>query len=65
MKLKLLNQLQWKIGTAEERIRQVVRITAEVRLFMSIPGAGPILAILIALEIGYVAYFGDDAQPTS
>lgn len=63
--LKLLDQLQWQISTAEERIRQVVRISPEMRLLMSIPGVGPILAILIALEIGNVARFGDGAHLAS
>jgi transposase len=36
-----------------------------MRLLMSIPGVGPILAIFIALEIGDVARFSDSARLAS
>jgi len=63
--LKLLDQLQRQISMVEERIRQIVKITPEMQLLMSIPGIGPILTILIALEIGNVARFGDGAHLAS
>ena len=60
--LKLLDQLQQQIGQAEQRIRQVIKITPEIQLLMSLPGIGPILAVLIGFEIGDVARFGDAAH---
>jgi transposase len=50
--LKLLDQLQRQITEMEKRIWQIVKIAPEMQLLMSLPGVGPILAILIALEIG-------------
>jgi transposase len=63
--LKLLDQLQRQISMVEERIRQIVKVTPEMQLLMSIPGIGAILAILIALEIGDVARFGDGVHLAS
>jgi len=63
--LKLLDQLQQQIGQAEQRIRQVIKITPEIQLLMSLPGIGPILAVLIGFEIGDVARFGDAAHLAS
>jgi transposase len=63
--LKLLDQLQWQISTVEKRICQIVKITPDMQLLMSMPGIGPILAVLIAFEIGDVARFGDGAHLAS
>jgi len=63
--LKLLDQLQKQITEVEKRIWQIVKITPEMQLLMSLPGVGPILAILIAFEIGDVARFGDGAHLAS
>ena len=63
--LKLLDQLEKQIDQTEKRIRQMVKITPEMQLLMSLPGVGPILAVLIALEIGDVARFGDGAHLAS
>jgi len=63
--LKLLDQLGKQIDQTEERIRQMVKITPEMQLLMSLPGVGPILAVLIALEIGDAARFGDGAHLAS
>ena len=63
--LKLLDQLQRQISSVEERIRQIVKVTPQMRLLMSIPGVGAVLAILIALEIGDVARFSDGAHLAS
>jgi hypothetical protein len=43
--LEFLDQLQQQISTAEERIRQIIKITPEMQLLMSIPGVGPILVV--------------------
>jgi transposase len=63
--LQLLDQLQKQITGVEKRIWQIVKITPEMQLLMSIPGVGPILAIVIALEIGDVARFTDGAHLAS
>lgn len=63
--LKLLDQVQRQIDSIEQRIRQIVKVTPEMQLLMSIPGVGAILAILIALEIGDIARFGDGAHLAS
>jgi transposase len=63
--LQLLDQLQRQIDSVEERIRQIVKVTPEMQLLMSLPGIGAILAILIALEIGDIARFGDGAHLAS
>lgn len=63
--LRLLDQLQRQIGEAEERTWQMVKITPEMRLLMSLPGIGPILAVLTALEIGDVTRFADAAHLAS
>jgi len=63
--LKLLDQLQRQITEVEKRIWEIVKVTPEMQLLMSLPGVGPILAILIAFEIGDVARFGDGAHLAS
>ena len=63
--LKLLDQLQKQITEVEKRIRQIVKITPEMQLLISLPGVGPILAILIAFEIGDVTRFADGAHLAS
>jgi len=63
--LKLLDQLQKQITEVEKRIWQIVKITPEMQLLMSLPGVGPILAILIAFEIGDVTRFADGAHLAS
>jgi len=63
--LKLLDQLQKQITEVEKRIWRIVKVTREMQLLMSLPGVGPILAILIAFEIGDVARFADSAHLAS
>lgn len=55
----LLGQMQEQICLAEKRIRQVIAVTPAMKLLMTLPGVGPILAITIALEAGDVARFPD------
>lgn len=55
--LLLLEELEKHIQEAEKRIRQVIRETEEMRLLMTIPGVGPILGSVIALEVGDVERF--------
>jgi transposase len=63
--LKLLDQLLRQIDSIEKHIMQIVKVTPEMQLLMSIPGIGPILAILVAFEIGDIARFGDGAHLAS
>jgi transposase len=55
--LELLDQLGGHIQECEEQIRQVVRVTPEMKLLMTIPGIGEILAVVLAWEIGDVTRF--------
>lgn len=55
--LELLDEVEEQIKISEERIREVVAATREMELLRTIPGVGPILAVVIALEIGDIARF--------
>lgn len=57
--LSLLDQIEGQIGLAERRIRQVIAVTPDMKLLMTLPGVGPILAVTIALEVGDVGRFPD------
>jgi hypothetical protein len=55
--LELLDQLEEHIGRCEEQIRAVVEVTPEMKLLMTIPGVGQILAVVMAWEIGEISRF--------
>jgi transposase len=55
--LKILDELEEQINLAERRILEVIALTPIMRLLMSLPGVGPILSIVIALEVGSVDRF--------
>lgn len=55
--LWLLDQVEQSINKAEKRIHQVIKQDHAMQLLQTIPGVGPILAIVIALEIGSVDRF--------
>lgn len=57
--LEMLDQVQSQIDIAEERVREVIKVTPAIQLLMTIPGVGPILAVCIALEMGDVTRFPD------
>lgn len=57
--LALLDPLEEQINGLEKRIRDIVQATPMMQLVESLPGVGPILAIVIALELGTVARFPD------
>jgi transposase len=63
--LKLLDQLAGQIDMAEQRIREVIAVTPEMKLLMSLPGVGPVLAITIALEVGDISRFPDNEHLAS
>jgi len=55
--LCLLDQVEKSINNAEKRIRQVINIDPNMQLLDTLPGVGPVLAIVIALEVGDVNRF--------
>jgi len=63
--LELLDQLLQQIERAEKRIKERIEVTPEMKLLMTLPGVGPILTILIVLEIGDIRRFPDAPQLAS
>lgn len=63
--LLLLDHLAEQIKIAEQRIREVIAVTPDMQLLMSLPGVGPVLAITIALEVGDVSRFPDNKHLAS
>jgi transposase len=57
VQLELLDHLEEEIGATEKQIQEVVATTPTMKLLMTIPGVGPILAVVLALEIGDVERF--------
>lgn len=55
--LALLDPVQDQIDALERRIGEVVRQTPLMQQLQTLPGVGPILAIVIALELGTVERF--------
>lgn len=63
--LRLLDQLAEQIEIAEQRIREVIAVTPDMKILRSLPGVGPVLAITIALEVGDVGRFPDNKHLAS
>jgi transposase len=55
--LAQVDGLSAQIGQFEERLKELVKITPEMQLLMSLPGVGVILAATMALEIGAIGRF--------
>jgi transposase len=55
--LWLLDQVQQSIKKAEKRITEVIKMNHTMQLLQTLPGVGPILAIVIALEVGSIDRF--------
>jgi len=55
--LELLDQVETHIQVCEKQIKEVVATTPAMKLLMTLPGVGPILAVVIAMEIGDIARF--------
>jgi transposase len=55
--LWLLDQAEQSIEKAEKRIGEVIKMNPTMQLLQTLPGVGPILAIVIALEIGSIDRF--------
>lgn len=63
--LEILDRLGEQIAEAEKRIKELIAVTPDMKLLMSIPGVGPVLAIAIALEVGDVNRFPDNQRLAS
>lgn len=57
--LKLLDEVQQSISETERRILEIVKEDPVMKLLRTLPGVGPILAIVIALEVGDITRFPD------
>jgi transposase len=57
VQLQLLDQVEAQIEICEKQIQEVVALTPEMKLLLSLPGVGSILAVVIALEVGQVDRF--------
>ena len=57
MQMKLLEQVEDHIEVCEKQIEDVIAKTPEMMLLMTLPGVGPILAVVTALEIGKIERF--------
>ncbi len=57
MQLELLDQTVEHIKVCEEQIEEVIKKTPVMKLLMTLPGVGSVLAIVIALEIGEIERF--------
>ena len=55
--LEELDRVCERLGQFERRLGQVVRVTASMRLVLTLPAVGPILSPVIVLEVGDVRRF--------
>jgi transposase len=55
--LEVLNPLEEQIQDQEKRIQELVKVTPEMNLLMTIPYIGKILAVVIASEVGDIHRF--------
>jgi transposase len=55
--LEQLSSVKGQVEKLERRMQDVFRETDEIRLLLSLPGVGPILAVVVALEVGEVDRF--------
>jgi transposase len=63
--LEILDRLDEQINQSEKRIHQVIAVTPDMKLLMTLPGIGPVLAITVALEVGDIARFPDNHRLAS
>ncbi len=55
--LTLLDQIGEQIQSCEKQIKELVETTPAIGLLKTLPGVGPILAVVIAMEIGDINRF--------
>lgn len=65
IELGLLDEIELRIAEVEKRIRGVVKETEEMRLLTTVPGIGPLLGIVVAVEVGDVSRFPSPAHLAS
>jgi transposase len=65
VELELLDGVEDQIRWSETEIEAVVAKTAAMKLLMTAPGIGSILAVVIALEVGEVGRFGSPERLAS
>jgi transposase len=63
--LQLLDQVEEQIRLSEQQIKAVIKETAAMKLLITLPGFGPILSIVAALEVGDVHRFPGPEQLAS
>jgi len=63
--LRQLDAVEAEIGRVEKQMAKVFEPTKQVELLQTMPGVGPILAVVIAQEVGQVNRFGSAAQLAS
>jgi len=63
--LTLLDQLQEHIDCIEARLKEILSDTEDMKLIMTLPGVGKILASVIALEVGDISRFPDPSHLAS
>jgi len=63
--LKILDQIEEQIKLCEEKIETLIEKTPVMKILMSLPGVGPILGTVIALEIGDINRFPDASHLAS
>jgi transposase len=59
MLLEELDDVCGRIARLEQRLARVLKQTESMKLLLTLPGVGPILAPVIALEVGEVSRFPD------
>lgn len=57
LQLEQLDLVQTQLNSQEQRLKDLIRVTPEMQLLMTLPGVGVILAAVIALEVGDVSRF--------
>lgn len=65
LELATLDFLQMQIEEAEKRLEAILRVSAEADLLQTLPYVGPILSMVMALEIGRVERFPSAAHLAS
>ena len=55
--LEQVEELDRRVHGFEHRMQAVFKVTPEIQRLLTVPGVGPILAVVIALEVGAVARF--------
>jgi len=60
-----INQLGASIAGLDRQINRVFRSTAAMELLQSMPGIGPVLSIVVSLEVGDIERFGSPSRLAS